>query len=75
MTGKCEFCTREAELSNGTTFHGPYCAECIRISIFEDRKALKNMNAKKQQNVDHDKEEKDFKESLKNLVEGPYQKD
>ena len=43
MIGICEFCGQEKEISDGCSFHGSYCADCIQMAIDLDRQILKEM--------------------------------
>lgn len=41
QNGFCEFCGQEKEFTGpGTSFHGPYCEECTKLSLAQDKDAL-----------------------------------
>ena len=45
---ECELCNLESgyELI-GTSFHGPYCQDCLELTMKEDREAMANIKKQK----------------------------
>lgn len=44
---RCEFCGREKQTANGNSFHGCYCAECLRLEIEQAKECLKELKPSK----------------------------
>ena len=73
----CEFCGRQVGATKGTSMTGAYCIECLQLTVFECRQAIKELGrtarktpGKSPHQPDGDAEQR-YNEALTKLTGGP----